>query len=93
LRKVGDDRHEVRRPRAYKSRKPFGTLPPNARHRHLVGPRMRILHILGVLFIVAWLLLWLGLKIAFAAVHLLVVVGVLLIIGGLIAGRSAGAKS
>lgn len=54
---------------------------------------MRILHILGVIFIVAWLLLWLGLKIAFAAVHLLVVVGVLLIIGGLIAGRSAGART
>jgi hypothetical protein len=54
---------------------------------------MRILHWLGVLFILAWLLLWLGLKIAFAAIHLLVVIGVLLIIGGLIAGRSAGAKS
>jgi hypothetical protein len=60
---------------------------------HLDGPPMRILHILGVIFIVAWLLLWLGLKIAFAAVHLLVVVGVLLIIGGLIAGRSASAKT
>lgn len=54
---------------------------------------MRILHLLGVVFILAWLVLWLGLKIAFAAVHLLVVAGVLLIIGGLIAGRSAGAKS
>lgn len=50
---------------------------------------MRILHILGVLFIVAWLVLWLALKVTFAAIHALVVIGVLLIVVGLISSRSA----
>ena len=50
---------------------------------------MRILHVLGVLLIVTWLVLWLALKITFAAIHGLVVVGVLLIIAAFVAGRSA----
>jgi hypothetical protein len=49
---------------------------------------MRVLHILGVLFIVAWLVLWLALKVTFAAIHALVVIGVLLIVVGLISNRS-----
>jgi hypothetical protein len=49
---------------------------------------MRVLHILGVLFIVAWLVLWLALKVTFAAIHALVVIGVLLIVVGLISSRS-----
>jgi hypothetical protein len=49
---------------------------------------MRILHILGVLFIVAWLVLWLALKVTFAAIHALVVIGVLLIVIGLLSSRS-----
>lgn len=53
---------------------------------------MRILHILGVLFIIAWLVMWLALKLTFAAVHALVIIGVLLIVFGLFAGSSA-AKS
>jgi hypothetical protein len=54
---------------------------------------MKILHVLGVLLIVLWLILWLALKVTFAAIHGLVVVGVLLIIIAFIAGRSAGSKS
>jgi hypothetical protein len=53
---------------------------------------MRILHILGVLFIVAWLVLWLAVKVTFAAIHALVVIGILLIVAGLLAGRSSTAK-
>jgi hypothetical protein len=50
---------------------------------------MRILHILGVLFIVAWLVLWLAVKVTFAAVHALVIIGVLLIAAGLISARTS----
>jgi len=54
---------------------------------------MKILLGLGVLMIVAWLVLILALKLTFAAVHALVVLGVVLIIFAFIAGRSAGSKS
>jgi hypothetical protein len=54
---------------------------------------MRILHILGALLIVIWLVLWLALKVTFAAIHALVVIGVLLIIVAFIAGRSSTSKS
>ena len=54
---------------------------------------MRILHVLGVLFILAWLVLWLAVKVTFVAIHALVVIGVLLIIIGLVAGRSGSAKA
>jgi hypothetical protein len=53
---------------------------------------MRILHVLGVLFILAWLVLWLAVKVTFAAVHALVIIGILLIVAGLFAGRSSAAK-
>jgi hypothetical protein len=54
---------------------------------------MRILHVLGVLLIITWLVLWLAVKVTFAAIHALLVIGVLLIIVGFIAGRSATSKS
>lgn len=48
-----------------------------------------LLHIIGILLIVAWLVLWLAVKITFAAIHLLLVLGVVLLIMGLMrAGRS-----
>jgi hypothetical protein len=53
------------------------------------GDHVKILHLLGVLFIIAWLVLWLAIKVTFAAVHALVVIGVLLILVGLFAGRGA----
>jgi len=44
-------------------------------------PLMRaILTSLGILFIIAWLVLWLAVKITFGAIHLLVAIGVILII-------------
>jgi hypothetical protein len=48
---------------------------------------MKILPIFGVLFIIAWLVSWLALKITFAAIHALVVVGVLLLLVGFFATR------
>jgi hypothetical protein len=53
---------------------------------------MKVLHVFGALFILAWLVLWLALKITFAAVHALVVIGVVLIIAAFVVGRSAAAK-
>lgn len=52
---------------------------------------MKILHFLGALLIIIWLVLWLALKVTFAAVHALVVLGVLLIIIAFVAGRSSKA--
>ena len=54
---------------------------------------MKILHVLGVLFIIAWLVLWLALKLTFVAIHALLVLGVILIIMAFIAGRSVGSKT
>ena len=39
-----------------------------------------ILTSLGILFIIAWLVLWLAVKVTFGAIHLLVVIGIILII-------------
>lgn len=39
---------------------------------------------LGILFILAWLVLWLAVKVTFGAIHLLVVIGVILIIFALV---------
>ena len=47
---------------------------------------MRILHLLGIILIVSWLVLWLAVKITFAAVHLLLVIGVAFLIIGLLRG-------
>lgn len=53
---------------------------------------MKILHVLGVLLIVTWLVLWLALKLTFVAIHALLIVGVILIVTAFIAGRSTGSK-
>jgi hypothetical protein len=53
---------------------------------------MRVLHVLGVLFIIAWLVLWFAVKVTFVAIHALVVIGILLIVAGLLTGRSSTAK-
>ena len=50
---------------------------------------MRILSVLGVLFIIAWLALWLAVKVTFGAIHLLLLIGVVLIIVGLLRGRTS----
>ena len=50
---------------------------------------MRLLGWLGALFIVAWLVLWLALKVTFAAVHVLVAIGLVLLIIAFARGFSA----
>ena len=54
---------------------------------------MRILHVLGALLIVSWLILWLAMKLTFFAIHALLVLGVALIIVAFVAGRSTASKS
>jgi hypothetical protein len=54
---------------------------------------MKILHVLGALLIISWLILWLALKLTFVAIHALLVLGVILIILAFVAGRTAGTKS
>jgi len=43
-----------------------------------------VLSLLGFVFIIAWLVLWLAVKVTFGAIHLLVVIGALLIIFALL---------
>lgn len=48
-----------------------------------------ILHVIGILLIVAWLVLWLAVKITFGAIHLLLVLGVIAILIGLFRSRGS----
>jgi hypothetical protein len=43
-----------------------------------------VLHAIGLILIVSWLVLWLSVKITFAAVHLLLLAGIALIVFGLL---------
>jgi len=43
---------------------------------------MKFLTSIGAVFIIAWLVLWLAVKITFGAIHLLLLVGVAMIIFG-----------
>ena len=43
---------------------------------------MGILKFLGVAIIIAWLVLWLAVKVTFAAIHLLLLLGVALLVVG-----------
>lgn len=43
-----------------------------------------VLSVVGIVFIIAWLVLWLAVKVTFAAIHLLVAIGVILIIFALL---------
>lgn len=52
---------------------------------------MKVLHAIGFILIVAWLALWLFVKITFVAVHLLLLLGVACIFIALF--RSGSAKS
>ncbi len=46
------------------------------------------LHAIGLLLIVAWLVLWLAVKITFAAVHVLLLLGIAMIVIGLLSRSS-----
>ena len=45
---------------------------------------MGILKLLGVAIIIVWLVLWLAVKVTFAAVHLLLVLGLVFLVVGFI---------
>ncbi|MGH8139397.1 MAG: hypothetical protein ACREVV_14580 [Steroidobacteraceae bacterium] len=51
---------------------------------------MAILKGIGVLLIVAWLVLWLVVKITFAAIHLLLLIGLAMLVIGFIKRESKG---
>ena len=50
---------------------------------------MKFLVWIGAAMVVCWGILWLGIKIAMGAVHLLLVLGAVLIIWGLVQRRSS----
>jgi hypothetical protein len=50
---------------------------------------MGVLKGLGVVLIVAWLVLWLAVKITFAAIHLLLLIGVVMLVFGFLKSKSA----
>jgi hypothetical protein len=52
------------------------------------GDGMGILKGLGIAIIVVWLVLWLAVKITFAAVHLLLLVGLAMIVFGFLKARA-----
>jgi hypothetical protein len=43
-----------------------------------------VFSLLGIALIIAWLVLWLAVKVTFGAIHLLVVIGVILLILALV---------
>jgi hypothetical protein len=53
-----------------------------------MGDAMGILKGLGIAIIVVWLVLWLAVKITFAAVHLLLLVGLAMIVFGFLKARA-----
>jgi Flp pilus assembly protein TadB len=50
---------------------------------------MAVLKGLGVALIVIWLVLWLAVKLTFAAVHLLLLVGLAMIVVGFLKSKTA----
>jgi hypothetical protein len=51
---------------------------------------MGLLRAIAVLLIIAWLVLWLWVKITFAAIHILVAVGIILLIVSLFGAAKRG---
>ena len=49
---------------------------------------MKFLTWIGLALIILWLVLWLAVKIAVGAVHLIALLGLVLVLWGLFAGRS-----
>jgi hypothetical protein len=51
---------------------------------------MKFLTWIGIVMVIAWAILWLGIKIAIGAVHLLLLLGAVMIVWGLVhRGRSS----
>jgi hypothetical protein len=53
---------------------------------------MGILKGLGALLIIAWVVLWLFVKITFAAIHLLLLIGLAMLVFGFIKRETAGSR-
>ena len=53
---------------------------------------MDILKGIGVAIIIAWLVLWLAVKITFAAVHLLLLLGIAMIVFGFIKSKMGSGR-
>lgn len=53
---------------------------------------MKLLFWLGIVMIVCWGILWLGIKIAVGAIHLLLALGAALIVWGFIQGRRSATR-
>ncbi len=52
-----------------------------------------ILGTIGAIFIIAWLVLWLAVKITFGAIHLLLAVGIILLIAALLRAAEGGSSA
>lgn len=52
---------------------------------------MKVLIWLGIALVVCWGVLWLGIKLAVGAIHLLLLLGLALIVWGFIQGRKSAA--
>ena len=50
---------------------------------------MAVLKFLGVALIVLWLVLWLAVKITFAAIHLLLLVGLAMVVFGFLKAKGS----
>jgi hypothetical protein len=55
----------------------------------LAGEFMGVLKAIGVVLIVAWLVLWLFVKITFAAIHLLFLIGIAMLLFGFLKRESS----
>lgn len=51
---------------------------------------MAALKAIGIVLVVVWLVLWLAVKITFAAVHLLLLLGLAMIVFGFIKSKAGG---
>ncbi len=52
-----------------------------------------ILGTIGAIFIIAWLVLWLAVKVTFGAIHLLLAVGVILLVIALVHAAAGGSRA
>jgi hypothetical protein len=70
----------------------------NRRRRRVValgscrGGRMKFLTWIGIAMVICWAILWLGIKMAVTAVHLLLLLGAVLIVWGLVRSGRSDAK-
>jgi Flp pilus assembly protein TadB len=74
-------------PRVHYSSSSAGFIGPCS--ASFAGDFMKFLVWIGMAMVVCWGILWLGIKIAVGAVHLLLVLGVVLIVWGFVKGKSA----